>query len=64
VPKATCDGSLDHLVGADEQLWRHFEVERIGRLEVDGKLVFLRAVPVQTAARAQSMDDRQRLEQQ
>src|SRR5437899_5427074 len=32
--------SLDHLVGAREQRWRHVEAERLRGLEVDHQLVF------------------------
>src|SRR5262249_57657700 len=37
---ASCLRSLDPLVGAREQCWRHFEAERLRRLEIDDKLVF------------------------
>ena len=30
--------SLDHLVGADKQAWRHGQAERLGRLKIDGQL--------------------------
>jgi len=33
---------FDHLVGAREQRWRHFEAERFRGLEVDHKLVLCR----------------------
>jgi hypothetical protein len=32
--------SLDHLVSHREQLKRYFEVERLGRLEIDGQFQF------------------------
>ena len=38
-PKADIRQSLDDLVGAGEQRRRHGEAERLGRLEVDHKLV-------------------------
>src|SRR5215831_77066 len=36
--------SLDHLVGAGKHRCRHFEAERLGRLEVDGKLELARVL--------------------
>jgi hypothetical protein len=32
--------SLDHLVGAAEQQWWHFEVQRLAGLEIDDQLEF------------------------
>jgi hypothetical protein len=38
--RRTRGASLDHLVGAREQRWRHVEAERLRGLEVDHQLVF------------------------
>ena len=35
---------LDHLVGASEHVWRHFEAKRLGGFQVDYQLVFCRCL--------------------
>jgi hypothetical protein len=42
IPDQTASSSFDHLVGAREHRGRNFEPERLGSLEVDHDLVFVR----------------------
>src|SRR5262245_23687859 len=43
-PNDELASSLDQLVGSREQRRRHFEPERLGRLEVDHQLIFRRSL--------------------
>jgi hypothetical protein len=39
-PRDELPPSLDHLVSAGEQRWRHFEAERLGGRQIDDKFKF------------------------